>query len=126
MSEESDTWYPDFASCAMCHGYVFAPVVAGDPTAVELGVCPCVALADESLWSINEDEEDDDRVGKTNTLSLSEALGIDTDSRCRINTTTGKLNKRLSNVPQKQSRNTGLVQRNQRKHRNIMQPRPGF
>jgi len=119
MAEDSDTWYPDYASCASCQGYIFAPVAAGNPVALELGMCPCAALAGDFL----EDEEDEPPVHQV-ALTLSAALGIETGSKCKAYGADVR-SKRLQQIPSKHF-GRGNTQRNQRKHRNIMQPRPGF
>jgi len=118
MEEEGDTWFPDYAGCSWCRGYIFSPVICGDPVAIQLGMCPCAAILEDG-------EDDEPQVIEPSALSLSLALGIENCSKYK---TDDGIAKRFRHLPTKNSvrYNTGNWQRTQRKHRNIRQPRPGF
>merc|ERR1711918_83750 len=123
MEEPTETWFPAYSSCTLCQGYIYAPVAAGDEMSVSLGICPCAA-------AVLEDEEESVALQASQTqtaLSLSAAVGIEDDPQCKSCLDGSKFAKSRQ-VPSKHSGrgSTGYIQRNQRKHRNIMQPRPGF
>merc|ERR1712110_871565 len=87
LAEKSDTWFPDYAYCTGCKGFIFAP--AADT--LDMGMCPCAVL-DEI---IAEDEEDDEPHVCQTALTLSDALGIEPASKYTTNTNDAKLAKRL-------------------------------
>lgn len=122
LAEKSDTWYPDYAYCTNCQGFIFAP----SADSLDLGMCPCAVL--DEVIAQDEEEEDETHFCPT-ALTLSDALGIEPVSKSTMNLSDARIARRLQQPATRhfgRGHHTGFIQRNQRKHRNIMQPRPGF